>query len=97
MSVTAETHQSAMTPYFAIASAAREAYSLTAVCKEALSAKMLLPVQPGGGDGGGESGGEDGGDGGSGGGEGGDGGDGGGEGGDGVDGGDGGDGGGSHA
>ena len=49
MSVTAETRQSAMAPYFAVAKAAFELYSQTAVCREALSAKV-----PGGG--GGENG-----------------------------------------
>ena len=46
MSVTSETHQPAMGPYFAVAAAAFESYSVTAVLKEALSAK-LWPVQGG--------------------------------------------------
>ena len=58
MSVTPETHQPAMGPYFAVAAAAFELYSVAAVFREALSAKVLRPVQPGGG---GESGGEGGG------------------------------------
>ena len=56
MSVTPETHQPAMAPYFAVAASASESYSVTAVCREALSAKVLLPVQPGGGEGGGNGG-----------------------------------------
>jgi len=39
MSVMAETHQSAMGPYFAMAEAAFELNSLTAVCREALVVK----------------------------------------------------------
>ena len=58
MSVTPETHQPAMGPYFAVAAAAFELYSPAAVFREALSAKVLRLVQPGGG---GESGGEGGG------------------------------------
>ena len=49
MSVTPETHQSAMGPYFAMAAAAFESYSVAAVLREALSVKVLRPVQPGGG------------------------------------------------
>ena len=56
MSVTPETHQSAMGPYFAIAEVTFESYSVTAVCREALFAKVLRPVQPGGGGGGGGAG-----------------------------------------
>ena len=56
MSVTPETHQPAMAPYFAVATAAFESYSVTAVCREALSAKVLWSVQPGGGEGGGAGG-----------------------------------------
>ena len=69
MSVTPETHQSAMAPYVAIAEDAFESYFLTAMRREALFAKVLLPVQAGGkgGDGGegggGEGGGGDGGEG----------------------------------
>ena len=40
MSVTRETHQSAIAPYFAVAAAAFESYSVAAVFSEALSAKM---------------------------------------------------------
>ena len=51
MSVTPETHQPAMAPYFAVAEAGFELYSPTAVCREALSVKV---VQAGGeGEGGG--------------------------------------------
>ena len=39
MSVTPETHQPPMGPYFAMAAAAFELYSVTAVLREALSAK----------------------------------------------------------
>ena len=53
MSVTPETHQSAMAPYFAVAASAFESYSVAAVFREALSAKVLWSVQPGGGEGGG--------------------------------------------
>ena len=53
MSVTPETHQPAMAPYFAVAAAASESYSVTAVFREALSAKV---VQAGGGEGGGGGG-----------------------------------------
>ena len=49
MSVTPETHQPAMGPYFAVAAAAFELYSVAAVFREALSAKVLRLVQPGGG------------------------------------------------
>jgi hypothetical protein len=54
MSVTRETHQPAMGPYFAVAAAAFQLYSMTAVFREALSANVLLPVQGGGESGGGE-------------------------------------------
>ena len=60
MSVTPETHQLAMAPYFAVAAAELESYSVTAVCREALSAKVLRLVHivgGGGGGGGGEGGG----------------------------------------
>jgi len=40
MSVMAETHQSAMGPYFAMAEAAFELNSVTAVSREALVVKM---------------------------------------------------------
>ena len=40
MSVTPETHQSAMAPYFAVAEAWFESYSVTAVFREAWSAKV---------------------------------------------------------
>jgi hypothetical protein len=39
MSVTPETHQPAMAPYFISAASAFESYSPTAVCREALSTK----------------------------------------------------------
>ena len=52
ISVTRETHQPAMAPYFAMAAAAFESYSVAAVLREALSVKVLLPVQPAGGEGG---------------------------------------------
>ena len=56
MSVTPETHQPAMGPYFAVAAAAFELYSVAAVLREALSAKVV-PVQAGGeGEGGGGEG-----------------------------------------
>ena len=56
MSVTPETHQPAMGPYLAVAAAAFELYSMAAVFREALSAK-LWPVQAGGeGEGGGGEG-----------------------------------------
>ena len=55
MSVTPETHQLAMAPYFAVAAAEFELYSVTAFCREALSAKVLRLVHILGG--GGESGG----------------------------------------
>ena len=45
MSVTPETHQLAMAPYFAVAAAEFELYSVTAVCRDALSAKVLRLVQ----------------------------------------------------
>tara|TARA_B100000795_G_scaffold213277_1_gene166939 strand:- start:16 stop:270 length:255 start_codon:yes stop_codon:yes gene_type:complete len=50
MSVTPETHQSAMGPYFAVAAASFESNSVTAVFKSALSAKQ--PGDKGGKDGG---------------------------------------------
>ena len=42
MSVTPETHQLAMAPYFAVAAAAFESYSMTAVFRVALSAKVWM-------------------------------------------------------
>ena len=45
MSVTPETHQLAMAPYLAVAAAEFELYSVTAVCRDALSAKVLRLVQ----------------------------------------------------
>ena len=65
MSVTPEphTHQSAIAPYFAVAAAAFEAYSPTAVCREALSTKVVQAGEGGGGEGGGGGGGDVGGDG----------------------------------
>ena len=57
MSVTPETHQPAVGPYLAVAAAAFELYSVAAVLREALSAKVLRPVQAGGeGEGGGGEG-----------------------------------------
>ena len=50
MSVTPETHQPAMAPYFAVAAAAFELNSVAAVFRSALSAKVC-PVQAGGGEG----------------------------------------------
>ena len=49
MSVTPETSQQAMGPYFAMAAAAFELYSTTAVLRwsQALPAKVLCPVQRG--------------------------------------------------
>ena len=47
MSITPETHQPAMGPYFGVALAAYELYSVAAVLREALSAKVV-PVQAGG-------------------------------------------------
>ena len=44
MSVTPETHQPAMAPYFAVAAAAFQLYSVAAVFRSALSAKVW-PVQ----------------------------------------------------
>ena len=61
MWVTPETSQQLMAPYFAVAEAAFESYSVTAVFREALSAKVLRPVQPGGGGASGGDGGEGGG------------------------------------
>ena len=53
MSVTPETHQPEMAPYFAVAAVAFKSYSVVAVRREALSVK-LWPVQAGGlGEGGG--------------------------------------------
>ena len=66
MSVMAETHQSAMGPYFAMAAASVELQwvnSVTAAFREAL----VVKVQGGGGDGGGGDGGGGGGEGGGGG------------------------------
>ena len=69
MSVMAETHQSAMGPYFAMAEAAFELNSVTAAFREALVVKVASVRQTGsglfggggeglgGGDGGGEGGG----------------------------------------
>ena len=55
MLFTSETHQSAMEPYFAMAAAAFESNSVTAVFREPLLVKVLRPVQAdwlvGGGDG----------------------------------------------
>ena len=48
MSVTPETFQQSMAPYVAVAAVRFESYSVTAVCSEALSAKV---VQAGGGEG----------------------------------------------
>ena len=84
MSVTSETHQSAIGPYVAMAEAASESNAWTAAFREALLVKVFLPVQAtsgrlgdgGGGDGdggGGEGEGEGEGGGGEGGSEGGDG------------------------
>ena len=52
MSVTPETHQPAMGPYFAVAAVAFETYSVTAVLRLALLVKVW-PVQAGGLGGGG--------------------------------------------
>ena len=73
-SVMSETHQSAMTPCFAVAEAASELYNVTASCKESLFVKVFEDVQTrvgglvgeggsgvgegGGGDGGGGDGGD---------------------------------------
>ena len=54
MSVTPETHQPAMAPYFAVAASSFELYSVTAVCREALSAKVEVQAGGGGEGGGGE-------------------------------------------
>jgi len=55
MSVTPETHQPAMAPYFAMAEAGFELYSVAAAFKEALSAKRVAAgAQTGGLGGGGE-------------------------------------------
>ena len=60
MSVTPETHQPAMAPYFAVAASASESYSVDAVFRSALLVKVW-PVHGGGGlDGGGLSGGGEG-------------------------------------
>ena len=56
MSVTPETHQPAMAPYFAVAASASESYSVAAVCRSALLVKVW-PVQGLGGGGEGEGGG----------------------------------------
>ena len=53
MSVTPETHQPAMAPYFAVAAAASESYSVAAAFRSALLVKVSWLVQPGGGEGGG--------------------------------------------
>ena len=45
MSVTPETHQPAVGPYLAVAAAAFELYSVAAVFREVLFAKVLRPVQ----------------------------------------------------
>ena len=72
MSVMAETHQSAMGPYFAMAEAAFELNSVTAVFREALVVKVEVQACVGGlGEGGGSEGGGGGGEGDGGGGEGG--------------------------
>ena len=55
MSVTPETHQPAMGPYFAVAAVASETYSVTAVLRLALLVKVW-PVQAGGLGGGGGGG-----------------------------------------
>ena len=55
MSVMAETHQSAMGPYFAMAEAAFELNSLTAVFRESLVVKVST-MQAGGGEGAGGEG-----------------------------------------
>ena len=68
MSVTSETHQSAMGPYFSMAEATSALYAVTADCREALLVKVFLPVQAtggrlgdgGGGDGKGDGGGGEG-------------------------------------
>ena len=44
-SVMSETHQSAMTPYFAVAEAASELYNVTASSREALFVKVFDDVQ----------------------------------------------------
>ena len=59
MSVMADTHQSAMGPYFAMAEAAFKLKCVTAACREALIVKMFWAVQAtsgGLGDGGGDEG-----------------------------------------
>ena len=45
MSVTPETHQPAMGPYFAVAAAAFESYSVTAFLRPTLAVKVLRAVQ----------------------------------------------------
>ena len=68
MSVTSETHQSAIGPYVAMAEAASESNAWTAAFREALLVKVFLPVQAtsgrlgdgGGGDGKGDGGGGEG-------------------------------------
>ena len=57
MSVTPETHQLAIAPYFAVAAAAFELYSVAAFCREALSANVEMQA---GGEGEGEGGGGEG-------------------------------------
>ena len=44
MSVTADTHQSAMGPYFAMAAVGLALYARTAVCREALVVKVAGQV-----------------------------------------------------
>jgi hypothetical protein len=57
MSVMAETHQSAMGPYFAMAEAAFELNSVTAVFRASLVVKVSTMQAGGGGEGEGEGGG----------------------------------------
>ena len=70
MSVMAETHQSAMGPYFTMAAVGLVSKAWTAVFREALVVKVFVKVQAGGesdgGSGGGGGGGSDGDDGGGG-------------------------------
>ena len=59
MSVTPETSQQSMGPYFAVAAAAFELYSVAAVFREAVSAKVVQAGGEGEGSGGeGDGGGE---------------------------------------
>ena len=53
MSVTPETHQPAMGPYFAVAAVAFETYSVTAVSRSVALLVKVWPVQAGGLGGGG--------------------------------------------